>query len=423
MRTEVGVAVADITPEHPNPLSGFAARAGSSWEEIRAPLGLQAFAFGDGSALRAVLVCADLLWWGPDVAEPLRRQLADRHGLPVDAVMLHASHTHSAPGPSLDVSPRLGVGDEAYLKWLKDRTLATVANAVADLEPVRIVRATGRCRIGVNRRRVLLDGRIGGADPDGPMDPEVAVIRLGRTDGSPKAVLVHYACHPVINADAAVTPDFPGAMRERIKGALGPGCTVAFLQGCCGDINPDVLDEHGGFRRAGREETERIGGRLADAALAALAGTVTELAPGPIAGRTHEVMLALDTPSREELLARRDEPGIWGEWASVLLAEPERIVPAVPLMLSRLDLAAGWSLLGMNAEVTVAYGQYVKERTAGAVLPVPYTNGMIGYVVTAEQLRQGGYEPDESYPYIYRPGRFSEGIEDAVRGGIDRAVL
>lgn len=419
MQTHVGVATADITPDRPNPLCGFAARAGGSWAEIRARLSLQAFAFGAGPAPHAILVCADLLWWGPDIADPLRRELAERYDLPLDAVMLHASHTHSAPGPSVDLSPLIGVGDRAYLATLVRLTGEAVAAAVADLAPVRLARGTGHSRIGMNRRRLNPGGRIGGADPDGPIDPEVGVVRINRADGSTKAVLVHYSCHPVINADAAVTPDYPGVLRERIQAAIGPRCTVAFLQGCCGDINPDVRDERGEFRRAGRAETERIGGALAAAALEALSRSVTELADARIGGRTHEVALPMDTPTPEELRRRSAEPGIWGEWATKLLTEPERLVESWPLRLSRLDLAAGWSLLGLNAEVSLAYGRYIKEHTAGTTLPLPYTNGMIGYVVTAEQLRQGGYEPDESYPYIYRPGRFTAEIEELVRAGID----
>jgi hypothetical protein len=79
-----------------------------------------------------------------------------------------------------------------------------------------------------------------------------------------------------------------------------------------------------------------------------------------------------------------------------------------------LALADGLSLLGFDAEVCVEYGLHVKEISAGAVLPIGYTNGMIGYLVTAEQLRLGGYEPDESYPYVYRPGRFAPDAEARV---------
>lgn len=86
-----------------------------------------------------------------------------------------------------------------------------------------------------------------------------------------------------------------------------------------------------------------------------------------------------------------------------------------PLRLIMLELTEGLALLGFDAEVTVEYGLWLKNWSNGRVLPIPYTNGMIGYVVTAEQVRQGGYEPDDSYPYVYRSGRFTTGAEEIIR--------
>ena len=52
--------------------------------------------------------------------------------------------------------------------------------------------------------------------------------------------------------------------------------------------------------------------------------------------------------------------------------------------------------------------------TSRRVLPIGYSNGMIGYLVTAEQIAEGGYEPAESYAYLYRPGPFRPEVERAV---------
>ncbi|MFD2077446.1 hypothetical protein SAMN05421678_108280 [Actinopolymorpha cephalotaxi] len=420
----VGTATADITPAEPVPLAGFAVRL-EPWEKVRAPLSAQVFAFGDAAgACTALLVCADLLWWGPDTVADLTRRIDADHGVPEGSVVLHASHTHCAPQPGLTFSPLLGRGDPAYVAHLTDVVLAAIGEALAGMEPVYAERGTGTCGFGVNRRRANPDGTYGGPDPDGPNDPEVGVLRLARPDGSTRALLVHYTCHPVVSADPQVSPDYPGAMRSALEHTVGAGVPIGFLQGCCGDINPNVVRD-GEFHRGGDEEIESIGQQLAVSVGAVLDRPLRRLPPlppGGVAVRTHSVNLPLQPPSRDELARRRETPGIDGDWARRLLAEPGRLVDQVPLRLTRVDLADGLTLVGLDAEVSVAYGQHVKRRTSGAALPIPYTNGMIGYVVTAAQLREGGYEPDQSYPYVYRAGRFAPAVEEHVLTALDEVL-
>ncbi|MFC7620582.1 neutral/alkaline non-lysosomal ceramidase N-terminal domain-containing protein [Microlunatus sp. GCM10028923] len=428
--TTLGAATADITPRHPVDLSGFASRT-EPMTGVRAPLELQAFAFGDDGGLRAVLVAADLLWWGPDVAEALRARIAAEHGIGAEAVLLHASHTHSGPQPGLTFSTLVGRGDRDYLDFLATTTLEAVAAAVADREPVTVARGSGSCSIALNRRRADPDGGRGGPDPDGPVDPEVTVIRFDRPDGSAKALLTHYACHPVITADQLAGPDFPGVTRARLAERLGPlrqaqddastgsGKTVviAFLQGCCGDLDP-ALTEGDRFVRGGDADLDRLGGALADSVIAVIDAGLEPAGDLAVRTRTGTAQLPLHTPSLAMLANRKDEDGIWGDWSRHLLAHPELITEEIPLRLIMLELTDGLALLGLDAEITVEYGLWLKNWSNGGVLPIPYTNGMIGYVVTADQVREGGYEPDDSYPYVYRSGRFTTRTEEIVRSAI-----
>ncbi|MGW5364099.1 hypothetical protein [Actinopolymorpha pittospori] len=419
----VGTATADITPTQPVPLAGFAVRL-EPWEKVRAPLAAQVFAFGhpdpaDGCA--ALLVCADLLWWGPDLVAELSGRIAAEYGVPSDAVVLHASHTHCAPQPGLTFSPFIGRGDPGYLARLTEVVLEAVGRAVSSLEPVTLERGSGTCGFGMNRRRVNPDGTVGGPDPNGPNDPEVGVVRMRRRDGTTKALLVHYTCHPVTSADPQVSPDYPGAMRDRLAGTIGQGAVIGFLQGCCGDINPNVVRD-GDWYRGGDDEIAALGDELAGAVLGVLDAPMRRLSARPPRTRTHTVDLPLQTPSRDALARSREAPGIDGDWARWLLADPARLVEEVPLRLTLLELAAELALLGFDAEVSVAYGHHVRRQSDSGVLPIPYTNGMIGYVVTAEQVRAGGYEPDHSYPYVYRSGRFSTAVEQHVTAAIDQIL-
>nr|HPK00099.1 hypothetical protein [Candidatus Hydrogenedentota bacterium] len=71
----------------------------------------------------------------------------------------------------------------------------------------------------------------------GPMDPEIGVLRIDRTDGRPFAVVYNFACHPYVTVPrGGVTADFPGFASAVIEENLGGGAMALFLQGAGGDI-------------------------------------------------------------------------------------------------------------------------------------------------------------------------------------------
>ena len=78
-------------------------------------------------------------------------------------------------------------------------------------------------------------------------------------------------------------------------------------------------------------------------------------------------------------------------------------------------------ILFLNAEVSQAYAQFVREVCAGA-LTVSCANGMIGYVCTRDQVREGGYEPVGSATYFALEGTFSEETEQQVRHAITTLI-
>ena len=73
----------------------------------------------------------------------------------------------------------------------------------------------------------------------GPIDPEIGILRLDRTDGRPLAVVYNFAMHPIMGAsNGGNTADITGFSSKVIEDALGHGAMALFMQGCGGDINP-----------------------------------------------------------------------------------------------------------------------------------------------------------------------------------------
>ena len=68
---------------------------------------------------------------------------------------------------------------------------------------------------------------------------DVGILKLERLDGTPLALVYHFACHPIMNPPSrGSSADFPGFASRLIEDALGTGAMAFFVQGCAGDINP-----------------------------------------------------------------------------------------------------------------------------------------------------------------------------------------
>ena len=412
----LGVAKIDITPLRPLPLAGFARRQGH-FEGISHPLYARVFFFeqaeASGRRRRALVVSADLIWWGPERMPGLLRRLRERWGFEEPAVILHATHTHSGPQTSSRFVSLLGSPDQDYLELMEARLLPAIERAAENVEVVTVERGRGACHIGINRC-TLIDGKIVGTpNPDGPVDPEVNVVRFQTQSGRTKALLVHYTCHPTTTDARFVSAEFPGVAMQQVEQELGDGVVAAYLQGCCGDIRPALVRE--GAFYYGDREVRALGSTLAKEILAILQRPMQVLPARPLAGRAATVLLPFQAlPTIAELEAKRQQPGIAGAWSRLLLADAGRIQPTIPLKLVALDLADGLSLLAMDGEVTVEYGLFVKAHSGGRVLPMGYSNGMIGYVPTARQVAEGGYEAAGSCPYFGLPAPFAPALEERV---------
>lgn len=395
----VGAARAEITPSRSLPLAGFAHRSGPS-EGVARKLFARTLLFETDPGHQTLLVSADLIWWGPELVKRLRRNLLERFGLPGASVILHATHTHSGPQTTGRFSPLLGVADPGYLDGVVEIVLGTVARAAESMGAVTVERGSGLCSVGVNRRR-LEGGRIVMApNPDGQVDPEVSVVRFKSAAERTRAMLVHYACHPTTTDDNLVSSEFTGATSELLEGHFGEETVVLYLQGCCGDVRPSLV-RNGGFYRGDAEDVDRLGGMLAERVVTVLEGPMATIPGARLAARSTRISLPLQEP------LGKDGP------------EPESPGPTTDLEVAWMRLADGLSILALNAEPVVEYGLWTKRRFEGRVLPIGYSNGMIGYLPTASQVDEGGYEARDSAAYFGLPAPFGRSLEVEVKREIE----
>lgn len=393
----------DISPRRPTALAGFAARAGlPPASEVVSPLQLRTVVLTQGDTT-AVIVVGDLLCWGPDNMARIERDLAERHGLAPHQLIISGTHTHSAPQPSSWFSPGLGVPDPAWVDFLHQQVVDGIGAALTAREPVTMEVGQDRYELGVERRHV----RSGGRERPAQLPQQLSVINFRRAD-SVVATLFHHACHPTLHHGNAVSADFPGAATGALEQT---DCDVAlYLQGCCGNVNPDNYDGTS-FLAGAPDDIAAMGRALAEAVRA----TDTSPIVAELGSRRTVVELPTEPAPEVAELARIAENGdlMTSGWAQILLERPERRSGA-PVTVSQLRLGEDVQLLGVSGEATSPYAIHVTEALGERAITLGYCNGMLGYLVSASQLADGGYESVEAPYWFAMPGPLTADAEGVL---------
>lgn len=189
----------------------------------------------------AVIVTVDAVAIGEigyiknDYLGKVRTQIQKDLAIAPSNILINASHCHGIVCTDVD-----------------QRTVQAVKEAHKNLVPVHVGVGVGHeDRVSENRRLKLKSGREVDvrhaysmpADDEvaevGPIDPQIGILRLDRTDGRSLAVVYNFACHPIMGVPSGGnTADMTGFSSKVIEDNLSEGTVALFVQGCGGDINP-----------------------------------------------------------------------------------------------------------------------------------------------------------------------------------------
>jgi neutral ceramidase len=397
-----------------------------------------------GLGQTVAIAAVDLCMAPQSLVARWRSSIASAVGTEPDHVLVNLSHTHSSAALS-STQPEF-----AYMRDLLDlnearlghQLVSAAETAIAGLRPARIGARSGTSDLGVQRREVDEDGYVFlGEVPDGPIDSHVGVIRIDDLAGDPIAVLASYGCHSVcVGPHATVaSADFPGPARELVEEALGGMCL--FLQGGGGDIMPRwgmAHEEDGtdGKRRVGlmlggevvavaaaiRTHVER-GERVSIASLlgpgqtmrpvvpvdsepctslgALSASVALDLGPLPSELQAHELQ-AERVADLDAALASGSERAIqvarhFAAWADVLITAVREHRTTVEMEVQAIRIN-DIVITGIAAEAFSATTRAIRERSPMAhTMALGYSNGVLGYLPTADAYPSGGWDVRERY--------------------------
>jgi len=426
-----GTAAIDVTPPLNTNMGGYASRDHGA-EGIHDPLFAKALALSDGRTTLLIVTC-DIISFDYSFVDPLMEGLTEATGLPRECVMVCNSHTHS--GPLTRGVSGFDLVDEQFMQVLAGKLVSVGRLALDDLSPASIGFGRADVRVGYNRREMTVEGVRLGIDPRGPIAPFVDVMAVRDGEGELMAAWFCHAAHAVVlgGDNYLISADYPGAAQRAVE-AVYPGARALFAQGCCGDINAE-RSRPGTF-----EEVRSRGVKLAGAVMMALEEAPP--IPHPVlasAATRLELPLRQPPPAEDleaelaELRAQHEEARSAGSVVQerVLLWRMRRRKTMLEAAregvgggTKRFDLTAfrigTGAVVGLPGEVFVRYGLNIAELSPFDPTIVPaYTNGMIGYVPTADAFPKGGYEVDTSWDYYGGLGIAPESEAIILQGARD----
>jgi len=240
---KIGFGRNDITPRVGVELSGFGPYLCRKSIAVRDNLYARAMAV-QNQETTLIIVSIDLIGITKSLTKQIRGFVSQKTGLPEQAVMLCATHTHS--GPSVGNYIGWGEADTVYLETLPFRITKACVTAFTNLQEAQLSHAEVPCEgIGLNREyeddgpplEAVLQEDWRPAKPE-LTDTTCHVLTAQTPEGKLLGFLSYFGCHPVTCSEDTryIHGDYPGIATNNLEREY-PGSIGLFIQGASGDVN------------------------------------------------------------------------------------------------------------------------------------------------------------------------------------------
>ena len=247
-----GYARTDITPTESVPLAGYGNTLKRMSQGVLDPMMATCIALTAPEGNTVLLFTLDIIYAHDTYAPETRKAISEKYGIPVEAIVLAGTHTHSAP--DMD---QLGCPSVAnYKAVLVEKLTALAGAALDDRKPCHMeCGTTHNEKMNYIRHYVLENGDICGDNFGDPSvspyrghvaepDREIRMVKFCR-EGEKDILLVNWQAHPSMASTIAteegragrpyISADYVGACRDYVEQQTD--LHFAFFQGAAGNIN------------------------------------------------------------------------------------------------------------------------------------------------------------------------------------------
>lgn len=392
------VVKVDITPDNPQMLLGYQARQSTG---VHDKIYHRIVALDDGTT-QFFIISTDVCLVSPSEYDKVTARLLKEQKINPLNVWWTFTHTHSAPevGPAGLPAEFLGERykhefDKEYTALVEQKLVDGIAEARKQLAPAKLSTGWGFSQANINRRARFEDGTTGlGMNPDGPVDRRIGLLRLEKEDGSLMALIANYAMHGTVMGGSfmKISGDGPGVVAEYVEQKTG--APMLYINGAAGNIAPIYST----YPSAHFLPQFRV--LLGDKILEAN----KKLSTGFSEVKLKSGAITVETPRKEGLG--------WPEELSNYTKTTKAGAKMVKLPVRFLKINDDVAIWSAPLELFCEISNEIRDRS-----PFPYTfyfgytNGWLGYLLTQEEYKYGGYEPTVS---PYTPGAAKDLTEAVV---------
>jgi hypothetical protein len=230
---KAGAARVEIIPPPGTPLAGYTDRGDKPSKGIRDPIYSSAVVL-EVEKVKYALVGVDILYITSEIYQKVCERVREATEIPPFNIFLSASHTHSGPG---GFSPKLGIVASNYNPEIEEYIVEVISRSI-----ILANRNLKEAKLGIGRGEAILSGnrRI----KNGPIDPEILVMRIDDKNNNPVAIYFNYSAHPVTlsSSNFYFSSDFVHLAREVINKKY-PDAIPIYVNGAQGDINARARSE------------------------------------------------------------------------------------------------------------------------------------------------------------------------------------
>jgi hypothetical protein len=241
----IGYGKVDVTPTQSLPLGGYQGDDAPQFRwstSTEWPFSATCVAITDAKGSTAIIVVLDLL--NSKMAGALRDAISNENGVPVENIMIHATHNHSGPATSYNGATEI----TAYIAQTTNGVLAATKAAMESRSPVTGMYTTYARPEGHNSERhyLLADGSyqsygVGSVPKDqlighyGKADNLLQLIKFTRESGK-DVVMVNWQGHPPgTKPNTIATANYAAVLCNYLDKNLD--CQSMFFLGGSGNLN------------------------------------------------------------------------------------------------------------------------------------------------------------------------------------------
>ena len=404
-------------------------------------LEVNAIAFSCGNT-KTLLISIDHLGIKKNLSDYFRKGVSDATGIPIENIMLSATHTHTGPALEKDSENEL-IRD--YTKFVASKIKDAAAFAVSDLKAAKMGYGMGVApNVAFVRRYVMKDGSVktnpGVNNPDivrpiGDIDESVNILRFDR-EGADTIVFVNFANHPDVVGGCKISGDWPALLRKDVEKMFDNTKCILF-NGAQGDVNHVNVHPTGGYLNGmfmdfddvsrGYSHAKYISRVVLGGVLQAY-DKVTYIDVNSIVSKQKIINVPSNRPDPKDLAeahrindlynaGKDNEIPFEGMMLTTVVAEASRMVKlengpdSFAMCLSAMSIGPV-AIIGIPGEPFTGIGIGLKAANGfDMVLPCCLTNGDEGYFPMQDSYDEGGYEARSSLfkagvaEYIIEEGR------------------